>query len=230
MFRGMGGNQDGRLTMGRFQGSALRRLSIVFAAGAVGLLPDLATAAPDPSPTVSELTVVASKTVDELTVTAPAKCLKPSPDGEWAKRPKVVSTFPAAGTVVRPGILVVRVTFDQPMACAGMLEEDLPFSPPCPGFTHQLLLSLDRMTVRTACVVEPGKRYGAFVDKETDDDSPFVSLKGGRAHQYELRFTTSVSAPIATVCEALAEDEQTAREIRARRKLDCAAPPAATGG
>jgi hypothetical protein len=217
--------------MGRIHGLALRRSLAACAASAVGLLPALATAAPDPSPTVSELVVTASKTVDELVVTAGKACLKPSRSGgDWAKRPKVVSTFPAAGTVVRPGILVLRVTFDQPMACAGMLEEDLPFNAPCPGVTHQLLLSLDRMTVRTACVVEPGKRYGAFVDKDTADDSPFVSLTGGRAHQYELRFSTSAAAPVATVCEALSEDEQTAHEIRARRKLDCAAPPAAAGG
>ncbi|HLZ77500.1 hypothetical protein [Phenylobacterium sp.] len=182
-----------------------------------------AAPAPDSASTVSELTVTASKTVDELTVTAPKKCLKPTLSDHWAHSPRVVSTFPAKDAVVRPGILVIRVTFDQPMACAGMFKDDPPLSDPCPGFKHDLLLSLDRMTVRTACVVEPGRHYGALIRRGDDDDSStFLSLAGARPSEYEFRFKTSDAAPVTTVCEALTEDEQTARELSQRRKLDCA--------
>jgi hypothetical protein len=190
------------------------------------------TAAPTPgSPnTVSELTVTASKTVDELVVTPAKTCLKPKSSEHWVHGPKVVSTFPAKDAVVRPGIVVMRVTFDQPMACAGMFKDDPPLSDPCPGFKHQLLLSYDRMTVRTACVVEPGRRYGALIRREADDSSPFLSLTGAQPQDYEFRFKTSEAEPVTTVCEALSQDEDTAREIRQRRKLDCNHQPQGNGG
>src|SRR5258706_10088053 len=84
---------------------------------AAGALP--AGAAPKPAPadgaTVSELIVTATKAVSELTVTAKIKCLQPDSSQYRTNRPKVVSSYPAKGAVVRPGLLVVRVTFDQPM-------------------------------------------------------------------------------------------------------------------
>jgi hypothetical protein len=202
--------------------------------------PGLAQAAPAPETgnTVSELTVTASKTVEELTVTAPKKCLRPQHDEGWpARGPKIVSSFPARGAVVRPGVLVVRVTFDRPMACAGGLGDDPPFHNPCPGRIHNMLLSYDRLTVRTACVVEPNLTYGAWISKDVpygafvSDDSKddFISLTGSPSKEYEFRFSTSAEAPVTTVCEALTEDEETARELRAHRKLDCGAPKAGGG-
>ena len=214
----------------------LRRFVAVGAAFAATLLPGMASAAPDPGPSVSELTVTASKTVDELTVTAPKKCLKPQHDDSWpARGAKIVSSFPAKGAVVRPGVLVLRVTFDRPMACAGALSDDPPFHNPCPGRIQHMLLSLDRLTVRTACVVEPNLSYGAWISKDVPDPqakttrtTDFISLTGSPSEGYEFRFTTSAAAPITTVCEALAEDEQTARELRQRGKARLRA--AATGG
>ncbi|MGZ3378399.1 MAG: hypothetical protein ACXU8S_17525 [Phenylobacterium sp.] len=197
---------------------------------AVAVLPALALAAPAPDPgaTVSELTVTASKTVEELTVTAPKKCLKPYMGDNWGMRgPKIVSTFPAKDAIIRPGVVVLRVTFDRPMACAGIFSDDPPFHNPCPGRMQHMLLSYDRLTVRTACVVEPNESYGAWISRNvltTADD--FISLTGTPSGQFELRFTTSAEPAITTVCEAIAEDEETAREIRKRRKLDCSAPDA----
>ena len=212
----------------------VHRLAIAAAcAGGVILAPWLALAAPAPAAgaTVSELTVVASKTVEELTVTAPKKCLKPSKDEWWTRGPRIVSSFPAKDAVVRPGVVVLRVTFDRPMACAGVFTDDPPFQNPCPGRVQEMLLSYDRLTVRTACVVLPDARYGAWVNGDQESDSrQFVSLNGAASSQFELRFTTSSAAPVTTVCEALTEDEETAREIRKHRKLDCTAAPPAAGG
>ena len=192
---------------------------------ALALLPSLslAAAAPSPATTVSELTVTASKTVEELTVTAPKKCLKPLGNEWWTRGPKIVSTFPAKGAVVRPGVVVLRVTFDAPMACAGVFSNDPPFHNPCPGRLQHMLLSYDRLTVRTACVVEPNADYGAWISRDGEEQE-FVSLRGAVSSQFELRFSTSAEAPVTTVCEALSQDEETAREIRKRRKLDCGQP------
>jgi hypothetical protein len=213
-------------------GAAIGRTIAALAACCAVTLPGQAlaapTPAPDPSATVSELTVTASKTVEELTVTAPKKCLKPINGTWWTRGPKIVSTFPAKGEVVHPGVVVLRVTFDKPMACAGVFGDDPPFHNPCPGRIQNMLLSYDRLTVRTACVVEPNTLYGAWISRD-GEDADFISLTGAPSSQFELRFRTSSEAPVTTVCEALTEDEETAREIRKRRKLDCSAPQDGAG-
>ncbi len=179
--------------------------------------------------TVSELIVTATKTVAELTVTAKLKCLGPEKMADRAERPKVVSTFPARDAVVRPGLLVVRVTFNQPMACDGSLTRVAPYLNPCPGSSRQMLLSYDRRTVRTVCVVEPNSRYGLGVSQDPTDRS-FMGLAGLPSEAYRLTFSTSGEPAVTTVCDAMAQDDVTAREIRKRRPLDCSAEPTNPGG
>ena len=182
------------------------------------------TPSAEPAVTVSELVVTATKTVAELTVTAPIQCLEPDKMPSRPERPNVVSTFPKRSAVIRPGLLVVRVTFDRPMACDGAFTPDPPLPNPCPGADRTMLLSYDRRTVRTVCMVEPGAQYGLWVSRDPAGQS-FVGLAGLPSLPYRLTFSTSSEAPIATVCDALAEDDVTARQIRARRKLDCASEP-----
>lgn|GEM_PF-3037508 len=185
--------------------------------------PALALAAPPPEPSVSELVITASKMVSELTVTAALKCLEPEHSGRPAQRPRVVSTFPARGATVSPGLLVVRVTFDQPMACEGRFEKTGSLSNPCPGDVNQMLLSFDRRTVRTICLVEPGREYGFSIGQDPTSNT-FVGLTGLPAAPARVAFSTSAAAPISGVCEALAEDLETAADLRRRGKLTCNAP------
>ena len=84
------------------------------------------------TPTVEELVVTAPKAIAELTVTAKLKCAEADRSGGARDRPRVVSTYPARGAVVRPGLVVMRVTFDQPMACSGRLAGLGPWVNPCP--------------------------------------------------------------------------------------------------
>jgi hypothetical protein len=193
---------------------------VALGALALGLL--LAAAPPVEPTTVSELVVTATKAVSELTVTAPIKCLAPSKYEERAERPKVVSTFPAKGAVVAPGLLVLRVTFDRPMACDGRLGRDPPWQDPCPGAVQEMLLSYDRRTVRTVCVVDPNLHYGAVVNGDVAG-KVFIGLTGLPAESRKFDFATSSGPVITTVCEALAQDAETAGEIAKRHKLDCAA-------
>lgn len=177
-------------------------------------------AAPPAAPTVSELVVTASKTVSDLTVTAARKCLPPAMYSERAERPKVVSSYPAKGAQVRPGLLIVRVTFDQPMACAGGFAAAAPLINPCPGQSREMLLSYDRRTVRTVCVVEAGAQYGLWMSRDLTERS-FIGLTGLPALPYRLAFTTSTEAPVTKVCDALVADAQTARQLRERGNPDC---------
>jgi hypothetical protein len=199
--------------------------------GALALSVLALAAAPPPAKaddaTVSELIVTASKTVSELTVTAKLKCLAPDTNGGRADRPKVVSSYPAKGAVVPPGLLIVRVTFNQPMACDGGFVRDPPLENPCPGEGREMLLSYDRKTVRTVCIVAPNTRYGLAMSRDPVDGASFLGLSGLPSLPYRLDFTTSAEPVVASVCEALAQDAETARQIRARRPLDCAARAAA---
>jgi hypothetical protein len=191
-----------------------------------GALP--AAAAPKPGAadtTVSELIVTASKEVSELTVVAKLKCLEPERGDGRATRPKVVSSFPAKGEVVRPGLLVVRVTFDQPMTCDGFFLRDPRRQSPCPQDSQEMLLSYDRRTVRTVCVVQPAVEYGLSLSEDPNAKS-FVGLSGLPSMPYRVDFVTSEGPAVTTVCDALAQDEATARQIRERRGLDCAHAPA----
>jgi hypothetical protein len=175
--------------------------------------------------TVSELIVTASKEVSELTVVAKLKCLAPERGVERATRPKVVSSYPAKDAVIRPGLLVVRVTFDQPMTCDGFFLRDAPRQSPCPGDLQEMLLSYDRRTVRTVCVVQPNAEYGLSLSEDPNAKS-FVGLSGLPSMPYRLDFVTSEGPSVTTVCDALAQDQVMARQIRGGRGLDCAAAPA----
>ena len=190
--------------------------------GAVALAAVPAWAAPPPPPpaaggTVSELTVTASRMVSELTVTAKAKCKPPESGASHATRPKVVDAYPARGAVERPGLLVVRVTFDQPMACEGRFDPIPPLANPCPGVLHDMLLSYDRRTVRTVCTVEPGMKYGFAVGQ--DPNAPtFIGLTGLPAEAVKVAFETSDGPLVTDVCQALSEDSQTAQDLKRRGK------------
>ncbi|MBS0335180.1 MAG: hypothetical protein JSS35_20620 [Proteobacteria bacterium] len=180
--------------------------------------PTLALAGPaaPPEATVSELVVTATKMVSELTVTAEAKCLSAENGVERAERPKVLASYPTRGAVVRPGLLVVRVTFDRPMACEGRFEAAAPLPNPCPGAVRAMLLSYDRRTVRTVCMVKPGQAYGfSLGDPGTNT---FIGLSGLPALPARISFSTSDGPVVLDVCEALAEDAETAAQMRARGK------------
>jgi hypothetical protein len=181
------------------------------------------------TPSVSELIVTASRTVSELTVSARMKCLEPDRMGERAQRPKIVSSFPAKGSVVRPGLLVVRVTFNQPMACSGLLTAAPPLENPCPNTPQEMLLSFDRKTVRTVCLVAPDVEYGVWLSQDPTGHS-FMGLAGLPSESYHLNFSTSDGPAVTSVCEAMSADEETARQIRKRRPLDCSSQASPSGG
>lgn len=180
-------------------------------------------------PSVSELIVTASRTVSEVTVSPNMKCLKPDKMSRLPQRPRVVSTFPAKGSVVRPGLLVLRVTFNEAMACDGLLTAAPPLENPCPGAVQEMLLSYDRKTVRTVCLVAPNAQYGVWLSQDPTAHS-FVGLTGLPSESYRLNFSTSGGPAVRSVCEAMSADEETARQIRMRRTLDCPSEPASSGG
>jgi hypothetical protein len=109
--------------------------------------------------------------------------------------PKVVRTMPAPGSVVRPGSMVLSVTFDRPMACKANLAESR-FPIPCPGGDSAVMISPDRRTLTTVCVVEAGAAYSMpLVD--------FVGDGGAKSERYDLAFTTSTERPVSDALQAM---------------------------
>jgi len=161
------------------------------------------------------------KTVSELVVTAAAKCPTEESSARSRGGPKVVSTFPAQGQAIRPGLVVVRVTFDQPVVCAGGLSDDPPLANPCPEAVQHMVLAFDHRTVRTVCLVDPGKLYSVRLN--WNPANSFKNLDGVLGEPHQLRFSTSMDPPVTDVCEALREDAETIAQVQAQRALDCAA-------
>ncbi len=162
-------------------------------------------------------------TVSELTVVAPIKCATAPtlPERSWGTRPKVVSAFPEPGATVRPGLVILRLTFDQPMAC------EVGFAPAAGGKlprmpeTPIVLLSSDRKTIRTVVQVEPATSYGAMTGPDTAF-GPFKSLSGTPAETHTFRFTTSAGPRANTTCEALIQDPVSAEALAGRGRESCA--------
>jgi hypothetical protein len=119
--------------------------------------------------------------------------------GPVSGQPQVTSVFPAKGAVVRPGLVVVRVTFDRPMSCDASFGGSSDLPNPCPGRWREVTISADRRSFRTVCEVKADTRYRLPLRS-------FRSVHDALATAYDLTFSTSGTAPIATIREALAED------------------------
>ena len=157
-----------------------------------------------PEPTeVSGVTVAAKRKgtpLSGLTVVA-GKCPQARrPADPDIPPPKLVSSFPAKGAVVRPGILILRLTFDRPMTCDGLLDIHAPLPNPCPAPLRDPLFSRDRRTFLTVCSIGKGGHYGLRLNH-------FTSLAGRSSEPYELVFDTSASSEVASIDEAVAQDE-----------------------
>ena len=124
-------------------------------------------------------------------------CVSAPPEGVKG-RPRVVATFPARGAVVRPGLVVVRVTFDQPMSCDASFDGTSDLPNPCPGRWREATLSQDRRSFRTVCEVRSGARYRLTLRSFRNTHGLAIPL--------DVIVSTSGAASVATVREALAED------------------------
>jgi len=177
-----------------------------------------------PPTAVSGVTVSArrSTSVSELTVSVPlCPPINEHPDAD-TKPPKLLSSYPGNGAVVRPGIVILRLTFDKPMSCIGLLDNRKGYPNPCPAPLQEPLFSRDRRTFLTVCVIEPdpysapaegsristsangfviaGQTFGLRLDR-------FTSLSGRPFKPSDFEFTVDVSArPVENLREAMAQD------------------------
>jgi hypothetical protein len=197
-----------------------------------------AMAADDPEATDVRGIVVQGKLPHEvkaLEVTPRKGCLKARhPADPEVPAPKLVSSFPADGAVVKPGVIVFRLTFDLAMACPGLIDADFPTPNPCPAPLIDPVISKDRRTFLTICVVKPHTRYGVWLNRGGEGPdrqelletysrrgARWTNLAGHELGPHEITFTTSDDPVVGAVHEAIAEDPFL------RAMTGQAAPPAA---
>jgi len=114
--------------------------------------------------------------------------------------PRLASSYPAAGQAVAPGILVIKVAFDQPMSPTGFN-----FAPGSGGETPECLptprLLDDRKSFVLLCRVRPGKAYALALNAAPDGG--FANLADHRASAADLSFTVAAGEPITTLRRAM---------------------------
>jgi hypothetical protein len=184
--------------------------------------------------------------VSRVRVEAVKTCLQARfPADPNVPSPRMVSSFPAQGQTVRPGLVEIRFTFDLPMACTGEVgsargenpcketptsivysslgpsdivspEEDFPIHRDGPEAGVEHWVQLwDRRTMRFRCRVEPGKHYLLLINTVTSG-TKFKGLGGKAATPYRLAFTASKGAPVQTEEEANDQDPLIAALIEGR--------------
>ena len=138
-----------------------------------------------------------------VTVRVKEKCFHPEPGGDGTA-PHILGTYPANGATVAPGVLVLRVSFDQEMSCGYAL---VAFSghayPPC---TNVALLYPGRRIFRFRCAVKPGVKYHLSLNDKSFMD--FRNVWGVPSQPQVLDFQTSMGPPMKTVHEALLSDPE----------------------
>lgn len=114
--------------------------------------------------------------------------------------PTIVATFPAQDATVAPGVLVLKVAFDQRMQAdawsyAAVAGTD---DPKC--LSNPRLLS-DEKTFVLLCTIEAGKAYG--VGLNLTPDKAFTDRGGRKPPPLELRFKTSAAEPVRSLKSAM---------------------------
>lgn len=152
---------------------------------------------------------VQAKSLSGVAVKPRPVCMRPRrPPDAAVPPPTVESTFPAEGAVVRPGLLVLRFTFNVAMSCDGQFLPLGPLAMPCEkGEVQWTSLTYDRTTIRMPCVVRPNTRYGISMNSSQGwQISKFSSLAGQPLKPFQLTFSTS-AGPDADIKAAEAQDK-----------------------
>ena len=117
--------------------------------------------------------------------------------------PKVVSTWPAAGQEVAPGVLVLKVVFDQQMT-----PRDFAYGLGAGAEALSCLktprLLNDNKTFVLLCTTLPGKTYVISLNKDrAATPNGFSNLAENRAEPSQLSFATGTGEPITKLRDAI---------------------------
>ena len=117
-------------------------------------------------------------------------------------KPKVVATWPASGETVAPGVLVLKVVFDQQMT-----PRDFAYGLGAQGDKLGCLktprLLNDNKTFVLLCTTLPGKTYAVVLNPDAPGGPAFSNLAENRAEPNTLTFTTGTGEPVTKLRDAI---------------------------
>ncbi|MET3666184.1 hypothetical protein [Caulobacter sp. 1776] len=114
--------------------------------------------------------------------------------------PKLVSTYPAEGQTVSPGVLILKVAFDQQMSPSAWNYAPAPGAEPMDCVKTPRLLN-DQRTFVLLCRVLADKTYGVTFNAQRPGG--FANLGDNPAATAALTFKVDSGAPITTVRRAM---------------------------
>ena len=124
--------------------------------------------------------------------------------------PKLVSSYPAQDQVVAPGVLVLKVAFDQQMSPAAWNYAPAADAQPMDCVKTPRLLA-DQKTFVLLCRVQPNRTYGVTLNAERAGG--FANLGDNPAQTAVVTFKVSAEAPVTTLRRAMQaaglKDDQT---------------------
>lgn len=129
---------------------------------------------------------------------APGNTVSPVTVFPKTDAPKVVKTYPAAGQALSAGVLVMTITFDQPMKPTGFDFSPAAGGEPAPCLKTPRLLS-DTKTFVLLCTTAPGKTYALSFNAQPQGapGGGFENVAEHRAEPATLSFkTTDGEGPI----------------------------------
>jgi hypothetical protein len=119
--------------------------------------------------------------------------------------PKVVASYPADGAAIAPGVVVLKITFDQKMQQTGFDIGAVPDAEPPPCLKTPRLLN-DGRTFVLLCTLRAGRSYALSLNGGLPRDEPnagFANVAERRAIPTSLSFTTTRDEPIRSLDEAM---------------------------
>lgn len=150
----------------------------------------------------------------------PAPPTEVSPLIVWphTEPPAITATFPAAGQAIAPGVLVLSVTFDQPMLKTGFDYASAPGGE-MPDCLKTPLLLASGKTFVLLCRTLPGKTYALTFNVQAGEAGAapapggFANMAEKRAKPASLTFTTTADEPVRSMDAALKAASLTAADM-----------------
>lgn len=131
---------------------------------------------------------------DDPTAVSPVTVMPPT------LPPKVVASFPAQGQAIAPGVLILKVIFDQKMLATGFN-----YAPPAQGERPECLdtprLLKDEKTFVLLCRVLSGRDYG--FEFNAAPAGGFANQAENRALPHALSFQVARGEPVTSVRKAM---------------------------
>lgn len=117
-------------------------------------------------------------------------------------KPKVVATWPANGETVAPGVLVLKVVFDQQMTPRDFAY-GLGADADKLGCLKTPRLLNDNKTFVLLCTTLPGKTYAIALNPAAPGGPAFSNLAENRADPSALTFATGTGEPVTKLRDAI---------------------------